>query len=150
MWYVCVIIVLKVITGNLQITKIEGKLGPVNYIHHFAVFNDAGTQMVIVESQLQSNGDYFGHLTLYSTEKEAKDQTPIIITQGLHVVLEIHNWDDKTNRIFYMANLPDSLESQHLFTVKAQAGAKPQCLTCTLDGGDKGISMDYLIYTFRF
>lgn len=96
------------------------------------LFNEYGTQLAIIASQLQGEAGGFRHVTLISTEGA---QQPLDLTKGQFIVTELYKWDTDYNRIFYAANLPGNSTSKHLFAIKAQSGAEPQCITCDLDGG---------------
>lgn len=55
------------------------------------------------------------------------------LTSGLYVVLSILQWDQDKNIVFYTANTENDPNEQHVYAVRNQAGAKPQCLTCDIE-----------------
>lgn len=94
------------------------------------LFKVDGSLLAILASQPQDgNIGAYRHLTLISTEKDGK-QVPL--THGKFIVTELLKWHGDTNTIFYTANLENSSESKHLYAIKGEANAMPQCLTCGL------------------
>lgn len=61
-------------------------------------------------------------------------ETPL--TSGKYVVQNIYHWDTTKNIIFYSANTEANPHYQHVYAVRATAGATAKCLTCniTYDG----------------
>lgn len=94
------------------------------------LFNADGSLMAILASQTQEgNAGAFRHVTLISTEKDGKQ---IPLTHGKFEVTEVLKWHTDSNTIFYTANMPNSSESKHLYAIKGEENAQPECLTCGL------------------
>lgn len=56
----------------------------------------------------------------------------MVVTGGRYIVTGILHWDTPSNIIFYSANQENASQNQHIYAVKAVAGATPQCLTCNI------------------
>uniref|UniRef100_A0A336K9H3 Venom dipeptidyl peptidase 4 n=1 Tax=Culicoides sonorensis TaxID=179676 RepID=A0A336K9H3_CULSO len=94
------------------------------------LFNADGSAMAILASQPQENdGGPYRHVTMIPVEANGKQ---IPLTKGKFVVTELMKWNPDSNTIFYTANMANSSESKHLFAIKGEANAEPQCLTCGL------------------
>lgn len=96
------------------------------------LFNAEGTQLAILASQAQDNAGGFRHLTMIPVIENGKQ---LALTDGKYVVTEMLKWNPESNIIFYTANLENDSESKHLYAIKGESGAKPQCLTCGLISG---------------
>lgn len=92
------------------------------------LFNKDGSQFALITSQ-----DSFRHVTLLSTTTKSV----VALTTGKYVVQEILKWDTESNLIFYTANTPEDSHVLHIFAVLGQAGATPQCLSCTVESSPK-------------
>lgn len=88
--------------------------------------------MAIIASQPQGDKGSFRHITIFKTDAAS---TPFALTKGEFVVTEIFAWNQENDHIYYAANLEGSSESKHIYSIKAEEGAKPECMTCSLDSG---------------
>ncbi|XP_063704179.1 venom dipeptidyl peptidase 4 isoform X2 [Culicoides brevitarsis] len=111
------------------------------------LFKGDGSALAVLASQPQEGrAGAFRHLTMISTEKNGKQAA---LTKGKFIVTELLKWDSDTNSIFYTANLPNSSESKHLYAVKGELNAIPQCLTCSLTSRYTKKPQDYFDAEFN-
>nr|CAI5837059.1 unnamed protein product [Callosobruchus analis] len=92
------------------------------------IFSKNGSEMVLILSQEQHNGDSYRHVVMLKLEENAKDDP---ITKGLFVVSEVLAWSHEDNLIYYLANTEEDSAVQHLFSISPEV-RKPRCITCSL------------------
>ncbi|XP_031621025.1 venom dipeptidyl peptidase 4-like isoform X2 [Contarinia nasturtii] len=106
-------------------------------------FNKNGSHFVYITPQFQKDAnDSYQHLTLVSLE--TGKQT--ILTSGEFVVLEVLNWSEDTNTIFYAANSKNSSYIKHIWSVQVDDPSIRQCLTCNITRG--GVLQTYFSAKF--
>ncbi|XP_031623304.1 venom dipeptidyl peptidase 4-like [Contarinia nasturtii] len=92
-------------------------------------FNKDGSQFVYIMPQFQrGSNDSFNHLTLVSMN--TGKQT--VLTSGNYAVLEVLQWNEDTNTIFYAANHENASYSKHIWSVQVTNPSSRQCLTCNI------------------
>lgn len=91
------------------------------------LYDSTGNKMIFISSQPQGEAGAFRHI--FYVEEVG---TPVAITSGKFVVLEILKWHKASNRIFFSANLENDPGAKHIFTMKPNVGQTPECITCKL------------------